>query len=78
MTQSDIIDVSQVLDLIKIQVRYIQLYIYTEEERQSSHTKLSNFKAELHAILQMNISKHNMDTASDYLDMILNIFDTLE
>lgn len=78
MTQTDQIDVSQVLDLIKIQVRYIQLCIYTEEERQPSYAKLSKLKTELHTILQMNISKHNMDTASDYLDIILNIFDTLE
>jgi hypothetical protein len=80
MTQSEFIDVSQVLDLIKIQIKYIQTYIYTEsiEEMQISYSKLSKFKGDLHAIIRMNISKHNMDTAIDYLDMILNIFDTQE
>ena len=74
MTQTDLIDVSQILDLIKIQIKYIQ----TLEDTQISRGKLEKLQSELQHIIRMHVSKHNMDTATDYLDMILNIFDTQE
>lgn len=69
------ISVSNMLDVIKLKFKYIQegMAIGGIHDESFRHGQLSKLKFELNAILNHpDVCKRDKDTASDYLNIIMN------